>query len=107
METPADLPIAPARRLTRGFLALVAALVLYVLSTGPVIVSGWAFNFPPDGVFESLYAPLWFLAHRTSTADPLSEYISGWLVLCAPVHGYKYGNPHWLHYWVPDPGFVE
>ncbi len=68
------------RWIWRPFLAMLALLVLYMLSIGPV--SRWTDPDPSKHEIESqVYAPLWWLGQRSDyLAETLLWYRSKWIV---------------------------
>jgi hypothetical protein len=87
MEPHTDAPTSLAQRPTRGFLALVGIVVLYVLSIGPVSIfyyqMGYAIpNLPADyDPFEGFYHPLRWTAYAMGLDGPIRSYCDWWVAL--------------------------
>ena len=79
-----------SRRLTYGFLKLVAVFVLYALSSGPVLYHSPGHGNYLGRVTWKLYAPLRFFAVRTSTKGLLDGYIDWWFGRRKTVEGSVY-----------------
>ncbi len=59
---------------------LVSLPLLYVLSTGPMVVLV-ARKVVPEPVLETFYAPLGWVAEHTGSDDLIEGYIGAWLKL--------------------------
>ena len=92
METPQDPDRTIPQWMVRGFLALVGVLVLYAVSFGPVAVLTFRTGFPSGGTWQSIYAPLEFIAGKTSTDGLLWDYFLWCYRSFRPQEGYKFDD---------------
>ena len=90
MSTPADSAITIPQRLVRGCLAVVGGCVLYAASIGPMMVASASTGFPAMKTLASFYAPLVFLADKTSTDSLLVAYYGWWISSFRPKQGYEF-----------------
>ncbi len=68
MSTEQDPYPTTRQRLAHGILALVGVCVLYPATIGPMQVLFCSTGFPPTESWGIIYAPLGFVAEKTSTS---------------------------------------